>query len=56
MDDEEHKKVIALLRWQGVPIKYKRTMFGNYTPDTVVEIVSDALACYRSAMKGDTDA
>lgn len=56
MDDEEHRKVIVLLRWQGVPIKYKRTMFGNYTPNTVVQIVSDALDCYRSAMKGKNDA
>jgi hypothetical protein len=51
MSDDEHQKVITMVRWQGVPVKYKRTIFGNYTPDTVVQIVLDALACYRSAMK-----
>ena len=53
MSDEEHQKVIAMVRRQGVPVKYKRTIFGNYTPNTVVQIVLDALACYRSAMKGE---
>lgn len=51
MSDDEHQKIIAIVRSQGVPVKYKRTMFGNYTPDTVLQIVLDALACYRSAMK-----
>jgi len=51
MSDEEHQKVIDMVRWQGVPVRYKRTVFGNYSPDTVVQIVLDALVCYRDAMK-----
>jgi len=53
MSDEEHQKVIDMVRWQGVPVRYKRTVFGNYSPDTVVQIVLDALACYQAAMKGE---
>jgi len=51
MSDDEHQKIIAMIRWQGVPVRYKRTIFGNYSPNTVVQIVLDALACYRDAMK-----
>ncbi len=54
MSDKEHYDVITLIMREGVPEHYKTTLFGNYSPAVVVQIMVDLLSSYHKVFKGET--
>jgi hypothetical protein len=49
LNQKEHDKKINAAKHHAHPSKYKRTLFGNFKPDTVRQMVVDALEDYRQA-------
>lgn len=49
LNKKEHNEILNMIKRDGVPSKYKKTLFGNYTHDTVVGIMADVLCSYRNA-------
>ena len=47
LNKKEHNEILNIIKRDGVPKKYKKTLFGNYTHDTVVDIMADILQSYR---------
>jgi hypothetical protein len=48
-NQEEHDKVVALIKAKGVPPHSPRTLFGNVRSDVVMDIVEEALNIYRES-------
>lgn len=48
LNKKEHNEFLNMIKRDGVPSKYKKTLFGNYTHDTVVGIMADVLHSYRA--------
>ncbi len=55
MSDKEHYEVITLIMREGVPEHYKTTLFGNYAPAVVVQIMVDLLSSHHKVFKGETE-
>ena len=47
LNKEEHEDVIAIIKHRGVPKRAKTTLFGNYSPDTVEQLLVEAVGAYR---------
>jgi len=47
LNKKEHNEFLNTIKRDGVPSKYKKTLFGNYKHDTVVDIMADVLQSYR---------
>ena len=54
MTDAQHAEVLALILRRGVPENYPTTLFGNYSPAVVTQIIVDALNSYRSTSNAMT--
>lgn len=48
-NQEEHDKVVALIKAKGIPFDAPRTLFGNVRSDVVMDIVEEALNIYRES-------
>ena len=48
-NQEEHDKVVALIKAKGVAPHHPRTLFGNVRSDVVMAIVEEALDIYRES-------
>lgn len=48
LNKQEHDMIIRMIRKEGVPKQAKTTLFGNYKPDTVVDLLVGALEAYRT--------
>ena len=49
LNKKEHNEFLNTIKRDGVPSKYKKTWFGTYKADTVVDIMADVLQSYRTA-------
>jgi len=49
LNKQEHEKMVKAVRRSQLPSQYKRTLFGNYTADTVRNMIADSLESYRKA-------
>jgi hypothetical protein len=47
LNKKEHNEFLNTIKRDGVPKKYKKTLFGTYKHDTVVDIMADVLQSYR---------
>mgnify|MGYP000400969131 FL=1 len=47
LNKKEHNEILNMIKSHGVPSRYKKTLFGNYKHDTVVDIMADVLQNYR---------
>ena len=47
LNKKEHNEFLNTIKRDGVPSKYKKTLFGTYKHDTVVDIMADVLQSYR---------
>jgi hypothetical protein len=54
MTDAQHAEVLELILRRGVPDHYPTTLFGNYSPTVVTQIIVDALNSYRSTSNAMT--
>lgn len=48
-NEEEHNKVVELIKAKGVAPHHPRTLFGNVRSDIVMLIVEEALDIYRES-------
>jgi len=48
-NEEEHKKVVEVIKTNGVAPHHPRTLFGNVRSDVVMDIVEEALDIYRES-------
>lgn len=49
LNKKEHSEFLNAIKANGVPKKYKKSLMGNYKPETVVNIMADVLCSYRDA-------
>ena len=49
LNKKEHSEFLNMIKANGVPKKYKKSLMGNYKHDTVVDIMADVLCSYRNA-------
>jgi len=47
LNKKEHNEFLNTIKRDGVPSRYKKTLFGTYKHDTVVDIMADVLQSYR---------